>query len=114
MLVRYFVTLQGCPSTWMVPLPVYSSVIIRSRSSLLRSMPIYQPQLKRTDFRSFAPAAGVYVGPPRPRPPPPPGGGPSGACALAKDRVPIARTDPIAIRFKLIVSGKAMMFLFLS
>src|SRR5579863_487562 len=77
-------------------------------------MPIYQPQLKRTDFRSFAPGAGVYVGPPRPRPPPPPGGGPSGACALAKDRVAIARTDPIAIRFKLIVSGKAMMFLFLS
>src|SRR5579863_418208 len=89
MLVRYFVTLQGCPSTWMVPLPVYSSVIIRSRSSLLRSMPIYQPQLKMTAFRSFAPAAGVYVGPPRPprppaRPPPPaPAPGPPPACAAA-------------------------------
>ena len=38
---------------------------------------MYQPQLKRTDFRSFAPAAGVYVGPPRPRPPPP-------ACSLRR------------------------------
>src|SRR5580692_2895940 len=72
MLVRYFVTLQGCPSTCMVPLPVYSSVIIRSCSALLRSMPIYQAQLKRTAFRSFAPAAGVYCAPPPPRPPPPP------------------------------------------
>src|SRR5437867_10849065 len=43
----------------------------RSYSSLLRSIPVYQAQLKRTAFRSFAPAAGVYCGPP-PRPPRPP------------------------------------------
>src|SRR5580700_11255007 len=123
MLVRYFVALQGCPSTCTVPLPVYSSVIIRSRSWSLRSMPIYQPQLKRTDFRSFAPAAGVYVGPPRPRPPPPrppppgpcaPAGAcaPSGACAFAKDSVPTASTAPMAILVKLILRGKAIMSLF--
>src|SRR5262245_55234809 len=45
--------------------------MIRSYSSLLRSMPVYQAQLNRTDFRSFAPAAGVYAAPP-PRPPLPP------------------------------------------
>src|SRR5437773_2804601 len=75
MLVRYFVTLQGCPSTCMVPLPVYSSDMSTSYSSLLRSMPVYQAQLNRTALRSFAPAAGVYSGaPPRPPPcaPPPP------------------------------------------
>src|SRR5215468_5951276 len=56
----------------MVPLPWYSSDMIRSYSSLLRSMPIYQAQLNRTAFRSFAPAAGVYSGaPPRPPRPPP-------------------------------------------
>src|SRR5579871_1296977 len=94
MLVRYFVTLQGCPSTCIVPLPWYSSVMIRSRSSLLRSMPVYQPQLKRTDFRSFAPAAGVYGGAPRPpRPPPCP---PPWACAMAKDGAPIVRASAIA------------------
>src|SRR5262249_5455053 len=43
-----------------------------SYSSLLRSMPVYQAQLNRTDFRSFASFAGVYGGAPRPRPPRPP------------------------------------------
>src|SRR5215469_9428388 len=103
MLVRYFVTLQGCPSTCMVPLPWYSRVIIRSRSSLLRSIPIYQAQLKRTAFRSFAPGAGVYRGapprPPRPPPcaPPPPWAGPAaGACAMAEDGALIVRATAIA------------------
>src|SRR5690348_14664384 len=36
--------------------------MIRSRSSVLRSMPIYHAQLNRTAFRSFAPGAGVYTG----------------------------------------------------
>src|ERR1700681_1195217 len=53
----------------------------RSRSSLLRSMPMYQAQLNRTAFRSFAPAAGVYNGAPPPRPPRPPW--PPGARAAA-------------------------------
>src|SRR6185436_6175981 len=99
MLLRYFVALQGCPSTWTVPLPTYSSDMCRSYSSLLRSIPVYQPQLNITAFRSFAPAAGVYGGAPRPpRPPPcpppppapaprPPWAGVAGAappaCALA-------------------------------
>src|SRR5580704_11576320 len=107
MLVRYFVTLQGCPSTCMAPLPRYSSDIIKSRSSLLRSMPVYQAQLKRTAFRSFAPGAGVYRGaaarPPRPPPgAPPPGPPPSwagaaaGACAMAKDGALIVRATAIA------------------
>src|SRR5580658_2245032 len=85
-------------------------------------MPIYQPQLKRTDFRSFAPALGVYVGPPRPRPPPPrpppPGPcafagacAPSGACAIANDSVVIVTTAPIAILFKMMLRGKAMVIL---
>src|ERR1700751_4356773 len=103
MLVRYFVILQGCPSTCMVPLPWYSSDIIRSRSSLLRSMPIYQAQLKRTAFRSFAPGAGVYRGA-APRPPRPPPGAPppswagaaAGACAMAKDGALIVRATAIA------------------
>src|SRR5262245_59369799 len=85
--------------------------MIRSCSRLLRSIPIYQPQLKRTAFRSFAPAAGVYSGaPPRPpRPPPcaspPPAPAPwagdtVGAaprtCALAEDVALIVRTTAIA------------------
>src|SRR5271154_6384273 len=86
-------------------------------------MPIYQPQLKRTDFRSFAPAAGVYDGPPRPRPPPPrpppppgpcaPAGAcaPPGACAIAKDITPIAATAPIAILLRTMFRGKAMVIL---
>src|SRR5689334_3447174 len=82
-----------------------------SYSSLLRSMPVYQAQLNRTDFRSFAPAAGVYGGAPRPpRPPPcaaPPAapaprpawaGAPAGAaaCALAGDGALIVRATAIA------------------
>src|SRR5271155_720531 len=88
----------------MVPLPWYSRDIIRSRSSLLRSMPIYQAQLKRTDFRSFAPAAGVYSGPrgrpprPPPCPPPPPAwaGAAAGACAIAEGGALIVRATAIA------------------
>ena len=37
----------------------------RSYSSVLRSMPMCQAQLNSTDFRSFAPAAGVYAAPRR-------------------------------------------------
>src|SRR5215831_11377315 len=88
--------------------------MIRSRSSLLRSIPVYQAQLKRTAFRSFAPAAGVYSGaPPRPpRPPacapapPAPAPGPSWAgavagaaprsCAMAEDGAIIVRVTAIA------------------
>src|SRR5262245_32997508 len=43
-------------------------------------MPMCQPQLKSTERRSRAVAAGVYGGaPPRPRPPPPPPGCPAPA-----------------------------------
>src|SRR5580698_8253250 len=126
MLVRYLVTLQGCPSTCIVPLPVYSSVIIRSCSALLRSMPIYQAQLKRTDFRSFAPAAGVYCAPPPPRPaparppppppaprpppppparPPPAAGALAGAWALAVDNPQTVRTIPIETRAHAMLRG---------
>src|SRR5215469_8685883 len=87
----------------MVPLPWYSSDMIRSRSSLLRSMPIYQAQLKRTAFRSFAPGGGVYCGaaPRPPRPPPcaplPPwAGAAAGACAMAEDGALIVRATAIA------------------
>src|SRR6185369_13030767 len=129
MLVRYFVTLQGCPSICMVPLPVYSSDMSTSYSSLLRSMPMYQAQLNRTAFRSFAPAAGVYVGAPKPRsrpapcPPPPPGpaprppcapsaGAPAGAtppaCAKAEDGTLIVRTAAIATPVHIITFREAM------
>src|SRR5580765_4711349 len=84
-----------------------------SYSSLLRSMPVYQAQLNRTDFRSFAPAAGVYGGAPRPPrpppcPPPPPAPAPRPAwagvaagaapacCALAGDGALIVRATAIA------------------
>src|SRR5262245_11279839 len=82
-----------------------------SYSSLLRSMPVYQAQLNRTDFRSFASFAGVYAGPPRPRPPPcappPPAPAPRPwagaaagaappACALAMDGALIVRATAIA------------------
>src|SRR4029453_7289786 len=95
----------------MVPLPVYSSDMSTSYSSLLRSMPVYQAQLKSTAFRSFAPAAGVYSGAPRPRPPPgaPPTPGPAPrpswagaaagappACAKAEDGALIVRATAIA------------------
>jgi hypothetical protein len=66
-------------------------------------MPIYQAQLKRTAFRSFAPGAGVYRGapprPPRPppcAPPPPWAGAAAGACAKVEDGVLIVRATAIA------------------
>src|SRR5437867_3275274 len=98
----------------------------RSYSSLLRSIPVYQAQLKRTAFRSFAPAAGVYCGPPPrpPRPPPcapPPASAPRppaacpppppGACALAVDGILIVRTAAIATVVQMILDGKVMMVL---
>src|SRR6516164_1586362 len=115
MLVRYFVTLQGCPSTCIVPLPEYSSVIIRSCSWSLRSMPMYQAQLNRTDFRSFASFAGVYAGPPRPRPPRPPpcACAPAGAapvcCAKAVDGALLVRATVIATLVQKILRKTAMM-----
>src|SRR5262252_3158486 len=105
--------------------------MIRSYSSLLRSMPIYQPQLNRTALRSFAPAAGVYSGaPPRPpRPPPcapaPPApaprplwaGAPAGAaprpCALAVGGALIVRATAIATPVPIIFCKTAMMISFL-
>src|SRR5580704_7476704 len=112
----------------MVPLPWYSSDIIRSRSSLLRSMPIYQAQLKRTAFRSFAPAAGVYSGPRRrpgrppasPSPPraPAPWAGAVGAeppaCANAEDGPLTVRATAIAILVPKILCRTAMMISLLS
>src|SRR5262245_40732650 len=65
-------------------------------------MPMYQAQLNRTDFRSFASFAGVYAGPPRPRPPRPPpcACAPAGAapvcCANAADCAVIVRAIAIA------------------
>src|SRR3984885_1102665 len=109
----------------MVPLPWYSSDMSRSRSSLLRSMPIYQAQLKRTAFRSFAPAAGVYSGaPPRPpRPParapppapapPPPSAAAAGAktpaCAKAEDGSLTARATAITMLVPKIFRKTAIM-----
>src|SRR5713101_9327322 len=96
-----------------------------SYSSLLRSMPMYQAQLNRTAFRSFAPAAGVYSGAPRPpRPPPcaPPApapaprppwvGGAAGAappaCAKAEDGSLIVRATAIATLVHIIPFREAM------
>src|SRR5215468_5125430 len=98
----------------------------RSYSSLLRSMPVYQAQLKRTAFRSLAPAAGVYGGAPRPpRPPPcappppapaprPPWAGAAAgaaprACAMAEDGSLIVRATAIATLVPNIVRRTAMM-----
>src|SRR6185369_1841916 len=115
MLVRYFVRLQGCPFTCIVPLPVYSSVMRTSYSSLLRSMPMYQPQLNRTDLRSFAPGAGVYGGAPRPRPPRPCAGAwapavgaASRACALDKDGRPIVRVATMATLVHIVLFREAI------
>src|SRR5215475_9728976 len=58
-------------------------------------MPVYQAQLKRTAFRSFAPAAGVYSGASPPRPPPWAGAA-AGACAKAEDSVLIVSATAIA------------------
>src|SRR5215472_2874794 len=110
MLIRYLLRLQGCPSTCIVPLPVYSSVMRTSYSSLLRSWPMYQAQLKSVDFRSLAPGAGLKYATPRPRPPPcppPPAGaaprpppcaaaGAAAACANTEDGAPIVRVAAIA------------------
>src|SRR5688572_1564082 len=116
MLLRYFVTLQGCPFTCMVPLPWYSSELIRSISASPRSMPRCQPQLWSTARRSRAPGAGVYGGgPPRPRPPPcaPAGGAPPPcgagaapaprpACAAAVSGAPSVSAIPSAIVVRII------------
>src|SRR5438067_2072834 len=90
-------------------------------------MPMYQAQLNRTAFRSFAPAAGVYAGPPRPRParPPPcapaaPGPAPRSpwagvaagaaprACAKTEDDAPIVRAAAIATPVHIIFFREAM------
>src|SRR3989442_12524347 len=103
----------------------------RSRSSLLRSIPVYQAQLKRTAFRSFAPAEGVHCGPPPrpPRPPPcappppapaprPPWAGAAAAaappaCAMAEDGALIVRATAIATLVPKIFRRTAMMILLL-
>src|SRR5262245_61213987 len=105
--------------------------MIRSYSSLLRSMPVYQAQLNRTDLRSFAPAAGVYCGAPPPRPPrpppcappppapaPPPWAGAAAgaaprACALTEDGALIVRATAIATLVPKILRRTAMMTLLL-
>src|SRR6185436_10945248 len=95
-----------------------------SYSSLLRSMPMYQPQLNRTDFRSFAPGAGVkYCTPPRPRPPPgapapfgpaprsPWAGAAAGAapaCARTEDEALIVRPATIAAHVHIILFRDAI------
>src|SRR5438094_5186671 len=90
-------------------------------------MPMYQAQLNRTDFRSFAPAAGVYGGAPRPRParpppcaPAPPGPAPRSpwagvaagaaprACAKAEDGAPIVRAAAIATPVHIILFREAI------
>src|SRR6185503_14265876 len=89
-----------------------------SYSSLLRSMPMYQPQLNRTDFKSFVPAAGVYsCTAPRPRPPPPPpcagAWAPAGpapcACALDRDGRLIMSVAMIATHVHLSIFREAIM-----
>src|SRR5688572_13486850 len=124
MLLRYSVTLQGCPPTCMLPLPLYSSDAIRSISASPRSMPICQPQLWSTERRSRAPGAGVYCCAPPPRPPRPParpppcapagapppcgagpapaGPGPWPACALAVSGTPSVSAIPSAIVVRII------------
>src|SRR6185503_10336516 len=80
-------------------------------------MPICQPQLKSTERRSRASAAGTYGGapPPRPpRPPPPPpcapaGGAPAGPapwppCALAVSGALSINTSPSAIVVRVITN----------
>src|SRR4029453_8961676 len=87
----------------MVPLPVYSSDMSTSYSSLLRSMPVYQAHLNTPAFRSFAPAAGVYGGAPRPPgAPPPPGPAPrtswTGAAAGAPPPRPKGGGGALVVR----------------
>src|SRR5262245_20345261 len=90
----------------------------RSYSSLLRSMPVYQPQLNMTAFRSFAPDAGVKGGAPRPRPRPwpwpspagalAPGPGPAPACAPAMDGTPMVSAAANATLVQMRVLRKVM------
>src|SRR4051812_47065415 len=95
MLARYFVSVQGWPSTWMVPAPAwYSSETISSCSSMPRSMPVYQAQLKSTARRSFASFAGVYGGCWLP---------PNCARAPAVSSTPTARTTPSVTAYLLVI-----------
>src|SRR4029453_4478119 len=89
--------------------------MIRSYSSVLRSIPVYQAQLNRTDFRSFAPAAGVYSGASPWRPPPPcagvwaPAAGAAGRfCALDRNARLIIKGPKIATRYHIILSREAI------
>src|SRR5262249_56997876 len=96
--------------------------------TVARSMPVYQAQLNRTAFRSFAPAAGVYSGAPPPRPPRPPpcapappapaprpswagaaAGAAPRACAMAEDGALIVRATAIATLVPKIFRRTAMM-----
>src|SRR4029453_15481333 len=104
----------------MVPLPVYSSDMSTSYSSLLRSMPVYQAHLNTPALRSFAPAAGVYGGAPRPPgAPPPPGPAPRPswtgaaagappACAKAEDGALIVRATANATPVQIIPFQEAI------
>src|SRR5262245_30265154 len=88
----------------------------RSYSSLLRSIPVYQAQLNKTDLRSCAPAAGVYGGAPAPRPPRPfwlsPAAGAAPcprACAKALvDAAQTVKATPIAILVQVMLLRKFM------
>src|SRR5215831_12102724 len=92
-------------------------------------MPMYQAQLNRTAFRSFASFAGVYDGPPRPRPRPAPcpppasgaaprppwapwagaaAGAAPPACARAEDGSLIVRATAIAALVHIIPFKEAM------
>src|SRR5215467_12562488 len=91
-----------------------------SRSSVPFSMPSYHIQLKSTDRRSLAPAAGVYGAPafgsalrPRPCAPPGPCAAPrpapaSGACARAADAPPAATATASAIVVQQVLRRKLM------
>src|SRR5215468_4546253 len=72
-----------------------------SRSSVPLSMPMPHIQLKSTAFRSLAFAAGVY-GAPFPAP--------GGACAVAVNGTPIARTTS-AILIQLLLRRESMAIL---
>src|SRR5215213_2176078 len=91
-----------------------------SYSSLLRSMPVYQPQLNITPLRSFAPAAAVYGGAAPPRPPRPCPAGCPAACppaagaaprswAPARDGTPIMRAATIATRVHIVLFREAIL-----
>src|SRR5688572_24081810 len=89
----------------------------RSYSSVLRSMPMCQAQLNSTDFRSFAPAAGVYSSPsPAPRRPALVGGavlncGPNSdpsSWALDRDGTHIVSARAVAAPVHIVLVRKAM------